>query len=235
MDFTLELPILDNSPQESAAPPKVFTADELAVCADGECCRCSRCCFLYDVLIPRDAQRVRFNSSIATNQRWFSMKAENTLCPHMSWDEEGRSTCACHAEKDAPVLQMCREFSGADGMYQFIVNDVRDFFLTPSSSDEVRVLQDWYARGLLSDIGEPLRSAEELRWFLTATLSRIQVLPRDLYEFAKIPEWLGKLSASQLQSLLTALEIDCENPVGIHREFVDAYLTPAGLPEKLAD
>jgi len=186
----------------------VFSPSELSQCAQGVCCRCSRCCYLLQIeAVPLNVGVARKPADISWSTKWFATKARNALCPQHSWNEQGLSTCACHHDKKAPIMASCAEFEPSEDVYENMKDMTRGKLIRPTSGEDIALMQDWNKRGLLSDIS-PLSDAE-IGTFVMNVLGVTENIPADLFDYAGVRGFFERMETDRHMAFLDQCQQKC--------------------------
>lgn len=179
----------------------MFTREELEQCADGNCTRCGRCCFLYRIPgIPLEVGNAYKPEGISYNTRWFREKAADVMCWQLRV-EGGLSSCACHAQKNAPLLAGCRDFIGDSKTYEDVKQMTKRNLRRPESLTIVNTMCEWLRTGRLADVDNIVDSPKEAVAIFIQTVKISGRVPKELFDFMNMQVFLKQTTQEEVLQL----------------------------------
>ncbi len=215
------LPAIEQVDSCAEDAPHIFTKEELAACANGQCCNCGRCCCVFNVYVPSQVGQALLRPEQTGRVPLVVLKLSGVMC-HQAQEVRGLFLCGLHDQKHLPILDDCRRWDGTSGGYQVVVELTRERLFQPKNVSEVARLEYELKRGLLSDV-PPVATREELETFLTYHLSCGRV-STELFAHAGVWRMLDACTAQERLQIGHDLSRRLPNVPGVP-PFVDQYLS----------
>lgn len=140
----IELPVLNSEPPEEWNRP--LTQDDISNCKSGSCSGCGLCCVVYPINdLPGTAGDIDSEPYD---------KPANTPCVHMKQINRDRYVCLLQPYKNQgrSCLFTCSDFSGTEGRYSDMMEDVAWWISIPKTLEDFKIIQRYHSSGALAHI-----------------------------------------------------------------------------------
>lgn len=197
-----------------SAETHIFSAEELQGCSEGTCCNCGRCCRVFEIH--------RATDPVDGHARGFS-KRMGEICAHLTCSPDGKSLCSVHPHKTHdPSLEVCRLWTGRDGNYRDLLDEIRTWIQQPQTISDVASIRLWMAQGLFSDVDEFFRGPVDITVCISQYVGVIGIVPDDIFAFIGLRQAIAALPSGYFCSVIMP-RAGLDHTLPLHASFLEQY------------